>query len=48
MNKLKILSICILLLFALAACGQKGPLYLPEGEQSMAPAEETGEEEDGA
>jgi predicted small lipoprotein YifL len=49
MNKLKILLICSLLLSALAACGQKGPLYLPEGEQSMAPGEETGEEEeDGA
>ena len=50
MSKLKVHLLCALLLASLAACGQRGPLYLPDGEKSAAPAEveEELEEENGA
>lgn len=31
-------SLALLLLLGLSACGQKGPLYLPEDEQAAVPA----------
>ncbi len=31
-------SLALLLLLSLSACGQKGPLYLPDDEQASAPA----------
>ncbi|MEX2523367.1 MAG: lipoprotein [Gammaproteobacteria bacterium] len=31
-------SLALLLLLGLAACGQKGPLYLPDEEQASIPA----------
>ena len=40
MNKFKSpLLLCMLVLFV-AACGQRGPLYLPESGQTRPPAEE--------
>ena len=50
MYKLKLHLLCALLLAGLAACGQRGPLYLPDGAKSAAPAEteEEREEENGA
>jgi len=50
MSKLRISLLCALLLACLAACGQKGPLYLPDGAESAAPAdlEEEREEEYGS
>jgi predicted small lipoprotein YifL len=50
MYKLKTSVLWALILAGLAACGQKGPLYLPDGAKSAAPAEveEQQEEEDGA
>lgn len=45
------LSVCLMCaLLALGACGQKGPLYLPEDDpepvEEPAPADETTSEED--
>jgi predicted small lipoprotein YifL len=46
MNLLRILLLCTLLATALTACGQRGPLYLPDGDASQAPADSQQEEED--
>lgn len=47
MYTLKTTLLCALLLAGLAACGQRGPLYLPDGAKSAAPAEAEEEQEEG-
>ena len=46
MYTLKTTLLCALLLAGLAACGQRGPLYLPDGAKSAAPAEAEEEQEE--
>jgi predicted small lipoprotein YifL len=46
MKLLRHLLVAALLIPLLSACGQKGPLYLPEDNSSQAPAEPIEEEED--
>jgi predicted small lipoprotein YifL len=45
MRRFKPLIICILFLFIACACGQKGPLYLPQA-QNPAPTEDQVKEEE--
>jgi predicted small lipoprotein YifL len=45
MTRLKIILLCLILTLAAGACGLKGPLYLPDGEETAAPANEESEEE---
>ena len=47
MTKLRISLLCILMFAGLAACGQRGPLYLPDGVESEAPADLEEEREEG-
>jgi predicted small lipoprotein YifL len=46
MNLLKTLLLCTLLSTAVAACGQKGPLYLPEDGAGQPPADSQQDEDD--
>jgi predicted small lipoprotein YifL len=46
MNKLRTLLLFTLVLAALAACGQRGPLYLPDSDSVPAKVEPPTEEED--
>ena len=47
MRRLKILLSGLLLVAALTACGQKGPLYLPDGGTGAVPEMEDDGHEDG-
>ena len=42
---LSALALSILVALALAACGQRGPLYLPDEEQAVQPAGQADEDE---
>lgn len=42
---LSALALSILVAFALAACGQRGPLYLPDEDQPVQPAGQADEDE---
>lgn len=45
MTRPKIILLCLILTLAAGACGLKGPLYLPDAEETAAPAEQETEEE---
>jgi predicted small lipoprotein YifL len=45
MTRLKIILLCLILTLAGGACGLKGPLYLPDAEETASPASEESEEE---
>lgn len=44
MTRLKIILLCLILSLAAGACGLKGPLFLPDAEETAAPAGEKSEE----
>jgi predicted small lipoprotein YifL len=44
MTRLKIILLCLILSLAAGACGLKGPLFLPDAEETPAPASEESEE----
>ena len=48
MSRLKLLLITSLMLLLISACGQKGPLYLPDGVESSptGETEQTGQQKD--
>lgn len=46
MTKPKTALLCLLLALATAACGQKGPLFLPDGNEGQVPVDEPADEDD--
>ena len=46
MHKLIPVLLGTIILIALAGCGQKGPLYLPDGSEAAVPVESGPEEEE--
>jgi predicted small lipoprotein YifL len=46
MNKIRILLFLCIFALLTAACGQRGPLYLPQPDQQDSQAAEEGEEKD--